>query len=374
MEITLITTSPFRGLEQIEEITVPSLMSQTCKDFVWLYLDGFYHENKQYFSDLKKKLPFPVVHVPLLHDWTRPHQYHWEPYNSAVLLCETKYFLRFGRFRFFHPKTVEDVLSFLRKEKCVVTLNQKQFHELEFFDNGGIKKNNEQITANYVAKWHQEGADKFIDTLNLRQKLEWKVSGLTCGSGMFASSKSLFIEELNGNDEVGLHFHHFEDVEMSTRLRFLTNTKCFATSYGLARFGHNKSTDKNNYFKDMYNTSKQPCEDASNCLLVAHKKIAADVETSLREQQLDKYVQKLTLDGIDFYMCPGCDAVIPLKVHRHYTECVYKRNLPKSLIGLDNRVGRNLSIVSNDLSSLKTLDSRVQLLHNSYKERKYFNK
>lgn len=322
-EITIITTSPFPGVQQMHEVTFPSLMSQTCRDFKWLFLDGFYNRNRDMMRAFQENSPFEIIHVPLMHDRRSPRKYHWEPYNSALLLCDTKFFLRWGRFRSYHPRAVEESLGHLRNN----------------------------LAVDFAQAQAEDGAwPSTYDTLSW-----FPIQHPHSSCGMFGMNVEDMIFRMNGNDEVGLHQNHFEDVEMNGRMKNIPEITCMKTENGLVRYLHNKDCDS---LLQMEEPARKGCL-SPGCPHTAPT-FAGRREAVVR----GGHCQKIMINGMDFWTCNNCGAFAPGDADE-YRDWVHASGRKQSLIGVAG-YGRDLSMVRNAVMKTNILSEKVRIIENSY--------
>lgn len=329
-KISIITTSIYDNLDDVISITVPSLISQTYKDFKWYYFDGQYKQNKKRFNELFHNLPFEVIHAPLLNDWTRPHSWHWEPYNSAVALIDTDYFLRWGRSRQYWPKAIE--------------------HSVKFIESGYMIDFVVSVSPN-----NGRGHD-MVD-----MHLPWEVNIVddkpSTNSGMFGMNRDDFINKLNGNCEVSVHWMHHEDVELSTRMRFL-DMKCKRVHGGLRRFFVKRNRSK------LEDCPPDRCGDPyCSSIVDRHYENVRDVLSS------SDISMRIMHDGFDFWFCTKCGSV-SVGCTMGYFKYLNDRGSAKSPIGI-NLVGRNLRKLADDVAKLKIIEDKFELIKNSFSNRKY---
>lgn len=323
--ITLITTSPFPGQEQLREVTFRSLTAQTCTDFVWMYLDGCYSANKAIISEFAASAPFPVVHVPLMHDCRTPRHFHWEPYNSALLLCDTEYFLRWGRFRDYHPHAVEDSIRHMSHGFAV-----------DFAQRQAVEEDIGKVGFAGDISWH-----------------DMPHPHSSCG--MFGMKTAQAIEIMNGNDEVGLHQNHFEDVEMNGRMRNISGIACKRNENGLIRFRHNKDTAT---IKQM----EKPA--AGGCGSPGCPHTAPSFQGRREAIIAAGHSDRIEINGMDFWSCRRCGGFAPGDADE-YRDWVNADNRTRSLIGVGGH-GRDLPALRDKISKLGSLASRVAAIEESY--------
>lgn len=207
--VAVVTTSVYRGLELFEEVTLPSLASQAFKDFVFYFFDGHFEENAERFAKLASGLPFESFHLPLLHATHYPHAFKWEPYNSALLVVKEPIVFRWGMYRRFHPKAVAVAASWTESGR-VVDFSQQQM-----------------------------GPAADLSATKISSDLTKTEATFAPACGMFCATRQDLIEVLNGNDEVGLHWLHFEDVEMGARSA-KSGLKMIRIDGWMDRFWHDK--------------------------------------------------------------------------------------------------------------------------------------
>lgn len=322
-DVTILTTCPFE--DGMLGVTMDTLRNQTCQDFVWLFLDGFYSRNKQAIQEFADSVKFSVTHVPLLHDPSTPHKFHWEPYNSALLLCDTPYFLRFGVFRSFHPQAIADAVGYMRDGSCVDFFQECVQAPVAIFGNDPVWEMHDHPFS-------------------------------TCG--MFGMDVETTIYELNGNDEVGLHQHHHEDGELTSRMEQLKR-KCMLSKAGLFRYEHDKNPE---HMYAMEVPTKRPCE-SPGCPRNAPRLAPERGETIRRYN----HCRHFSYRGMSFWRCENCGAFSP-------EDAVEFRDWPRanrekrSAVGVDGH-GRNLGMWRDRLRGLKSLQSRVEMIADSYGRR-----
>lgn len=316
-DIALICTSPFSEMDSFKSITVPSLMWQTCQDFTFYYLDAFYSHNRQYFKELQNSVKFKIVHSPGLHATHYPHYYTWEQYNSAILLSQEPIFLRFGRFREYHPRVVEFVVSNLKPGMIFnfpFTSTQASFNwdEILYFDRS-----------------------------------------FGSNGGMIAMSRNDFIYQLNGNDEVGLHWIHPEDVEMYIRI---TNHgfEYIDWSPAIIRYPHDKDPENQSLvFDEPIPRSPYPRE------LLGYN-------TELK-QRLTHHpdFEAFSYQGFDWFHNPKVNMLVPSD-YNPYLDWIGDRK--QSIIGINGlRIGRNLGKIDYHLTN--TISERIQIIHDSFSDK-----
>lgn len=340
--IAIITTSPFSGLEQINELTIPSLLSQTCKDFTWYYFDGYHKSNKSFFSELQEKVPFKIVHLPLLHAVHYPHDFKWEPYNSALIVIEEEFVLRLGRFRLFHPKSVEFSIQYLNKNQV-----------LDF----------DQIVINEFTNYEYSflGEPRFGE----------ETSYFKSHCGMFAFKKENLIYQMNGNDEVGLHWFHFEDSEMCRRGFYLTmpTTTVFNA---LVRYNHCKDWTKQSLLDEPV---KQPYDSPLSIYnLRYYNNRSPDIWSSESINILNKspFVTFIDYEGMKFGYSEIDNSIVPCGGDV-YAQWVLDRRKPKSIIGINGLlIGRNVATLYEETKKLASVESRTQFVRDNYLEKRFY--
>lgn len=319
--IALITTSPYPEFESVKDVTVPSLVSQTCQDFTWYYLDGFYSYNQQYFRELQDSVEFKIVHSPLLHATHYPHEFTWEAYNSAVLLSQEPLFLRFGRFRNYHPKTVEFILS---------NLITGMVFNLPF--------------------------SHIYEPLDFNQIHTFQ-TGPGSNGGMIAMARDEFIHLLNGNDEVGLHWNHFEDVELSHRI-WNNGLKYIDYRPLITRYPHD-AVRQNHLFDEPI-----PCIPDNDKLLRYILK--------LREisPQYHSDFELFIYNGFEWFYNKKYNILDPSDPNKY---AIYTQKSIRAIIGIHGlRIGRNLPKIDMGLQPIHNINERIQFIHDCWDNQEIF--
>ena len=317
-EIALICTSPFQEMESFKNITLPSLMSQTCQDFTFYYLDCYYSHNQQYFRELQENpnVKFKIVHCPGLHAIHYPHFFTWEQYNSAVLLSQENQFLRLGRFRSYHPHIVEFVLNILN---IGIVLNFP--HSVKPID---------------------------FNTVHF-----FTHTPLTWG-GMIAMYREDWIHLLNGEDEVGLHWVHFEDFELVHRISNLP-LLFLSFTHAVTRHEHNKEI-QSTQFDEPISQSPYPRE------ILGYN---SDLKNRLQSHPDFK---SLIHDGFEWFYNEKYNILCPSDFNE-YLE--WTQNRKQSIVGFNHlMIGRNLRKLDSDL--VCDINERIQQIHDSWMNPIYF--
>jgi len=292
---------------------------------VWIFLDGFYRSNRAAIAEFANTIDFQIVHVPLLHDRSTPRKFHWEPYNSALLLCDTPYFLRMGRFRTFHPDAVGDALAHLRAGRVV-----------DFFQ--------DECAADHRPQFGN---------------IKWEIHDhpfTTCG--MFGMDVESMVYELNGNDEVGLHQHHHEDGELTSRMEQL-NRECALSKNGLVRHEHDKSPS---LLLNMDDPAPESCG-SPGCPRNAPR-LAPERGRIIREHG---HCRSVSYRGMIFWKCKCCGAFSPEDAVE-YRDWPRKNRETRASMAVEGH-GRNLPLWRDRLGRLHLLQSKVEMLQDSFGRR-----
>lgn len=320
--IALLCTSPFCEMDSFKNITLPSLISQTYQNFTFYYLDTFYYHNQQYFQELQDQVKFKIVHAPGLHATHYPHSFTWEQYNSAVLLSQEPIFLRFGRFRSYHPNIVEFVLNTL-----------KPGHVLNF-----------------------PHSCSPIDFNNVR---EYAITHLTWG-GMIAMTRDEWISILNGEDEVGLHWCHFEDFELVNRIG----------NNGLRLISFLNAIHRHDHHKDIIN-QPIPFDKPIPPLPYPGELLGYNHELENRLSSHPDF-EPFIHHGFKWFYNKTHNILIPSNFDEYLEWTGDQR---QSIIGINNlMMGRNIAKINKDLLGVHTLCERIQWIHDSFTDPIYYQR
>ena len=322
-DIALICTSPFSEMDSFKNITLPSLISQTHQNFTFYFLDCHFSHNQQYFKELQDKVKFNIVHSPGLHATHYPHFFTWEQYNSAILLSQEPYFLRFGRFRDYHPKVVEFIVS--------------------------------NLGPGMVFNFPFSSPQVFIDWNTVT---DFQATPGSNG-GMIAMARETFIQYLNGNDEVGLHWIHPEDVEIY--IRIINNGLGYIDwSPAIIRHDHHK------------NPEHQPILFDEPIPMSPYPRDLFGYNTELK-QRLTAHpdFDMFSHEGFDWFYNPKYNILVPSD-YNPYLDWIGNRK--KSIIGIHGLMfGRNLEKIDNNLQYIDNINERIQRIHDSFRDKEYYS-
>jgi len=160
---------------------------------------------------------------------------------------------------------------------------------------------------------------------------------------------------MNGNDEVGLHQNHFEDVEMNGRMKNISGMPCKRTENGLIRFRHDKDT------RSMQRID-QPARTGCGSPGCPH---TAPSFAGRRETiEATGHSKRTVVDGMDFWTCEHCGAFAPGDADE-YRDWVHARNKTAALVNVAGH-GRDLAAIKARISGLRSLQSRIEAIEQSY--------
>jgi hypothetical protein len=316
------------------------LHNQTFKDFEWIFVDGHYKTNKDLVEKLCSDYKINVIHVPMCGAIHIPRKYHWELYNNALLLSTNDLFLRFGIYRWMHQDVIGLAVEMANKN---IYLNLEQKTD----------------TTDYSV---------------LETKTRHIEKRMSTQCGMFSFSKEKMLD-MNGNNEAACLLRHYEDIELNNRWnRYNSKLESLWLSNALIRINHIKE-----YENQIINlNSKFPCK-SKNCLMPENDSIIRDKNGNVMDSWLQfelglikENPNWIKFDYRDFtwVKCPNCETIAPINSQQYFNYLDSYKS-PMASIGVDDRVGRNLLILNDDIKKLNSLQSKIDLLKSSHTNKRY---
>jgi hypothetical protein len=339
--ISVVTTNVFPGRAHIETI-VRNLGIQTVKDFEWVFVDAFYDTNKELVAELATAQGLKaVVHVPVCAATHVGRKFHWETYNNAILLVSNPAFLRLGVYRYFHQRMVE-VATDLAAKKVWVNLRQRP---ADAFD---------------ASLPHAVQVEKYGLEIDSRTTMNYM--GSQCGMFSYSREKML---AMNGNNEA-LLIHHWEDCDLSNRWLQAGRQEGVLLEKAFLRVYHPKMS-----FPDACDPGiaaylgKTVCRREQNPDCIYYQD---------DNRHLARYASNVThwFTHMDFRWarCDACGTVAVCDEDDYFT---YLRSNPYGFKAPVNvyGVGRNLTILNEDMGKLTSLQSKCELLAASHNDQRY---
>lgn len=336
--ISILTTNVFPGSGALK-LLAKNLSLQTCKEFEWVVADCFFLENRDLIKDLAEQYGLKeTTHVPACLATHIGRTYHWEIYNTALLVSKYPTFLRLGVYRYFHHQLVETVLNY-HSNKTWVNLVQRPIDGISY------EKPHAQIVE-----------EQQLDVTTT----SWS-NQLVSSCGMFSYDKSRMIE-LGGNNE-SLVLLHWEDIDLNCRWAHLNmnSWKCVSLDKAFLRIFHDKGVQY---------SAKPHCRhrDYPRCIAFAENchelKRCAPEGTKWFDHR-----------GFPYGQCPVCRTLVVGNCDDYFNFLKTDgRNLyaPVGVGGVgSNGVGRDIRILNEDLNKLSTLESKLELLSESNASERY---
>lgn len=328
MSISVLTTNVFPGQDHVRVI-MTNLGDQTHKDFEWVFVDAYHDENRVLVADLARKYGLRrVTHVPACTAKHVGHKFHWDLYNTALLLSSEPIFLRLGVFRYFHNQIVEKALQ-LGQNDTWISLRQRE-----------VKDFDAELAYHEQAQRHK---------LEVTSYTPW--NQLVSHCGMFSFSRERMLR-INGNNEA-LLIHHWEDVDLNCRSVHLGQVNLMSLENAFLRVWHSKS----NPYLSKDTCCSLPCIVYAPNSHELQKCASAETEWTIYR-------------GFPWARCRTCHAVAVGYCDKYFE---YLKSEPQALIAPIGvfGVGRDIRILDEDLKRLPTLESKLELLTTSHTDPRY---
>ena len=340
--LSVITTNVFPDTKIISFL-VQNLSDQTFQDFEWIFVDGYYNENKELIQTLCKDKQFKTVHVPACHS-PYPRIQHWELYNTGLLLASRPLFFRFGTYRFFGKYTLQKVVEYYYEKNYFVDFCQIR------------------VPENVIENYKMELFDEYQMGYDAPISKPFYTAG-----GFFSSSKE-FMLSLNGEDEAALALHHWEDCELDARAIQYAGPIMVRISKGMLRIEHRHRPQGYNL-----KTTTSPCG-REKCLVFApvvgsevHHIYPFYKDSAHQERRVNQ--NSFAYRGFKWVYCPDCGVMSPYDCHEYFD--FLKEHKQVAPIGVNGFLGRDLRIIHEDLKQLNSLESKIMLLESSYTNKRY---
>lgn len=335
--ISVITTNIFPGNKHIE-MAIKCLSSQTYKDFEWVFLDGHYNQNKDFVDNMCQEYKIErYIHSPFCQANHVGRWFHWEIYNNALMLCNNDLFLRFGVYRWMHNKTIETIVNYANK---------------------GIYVDLPHNTVNFD-DFYNYSVDEINNNLSI---IDGEIRPyMECSAGMFSYTRNRMLE-INGNDEASTLIAHHEDADLNARWSNVKGIYSAKIQNALLRFSHEKSPSN---ILSTLEEGNSLCCGKKGCLSIYPNSYHLNYNPPVENE-------KFEYDGFQWIKSPCCGVVSPIDADEYLT---YLKQSGKTFgsVGVDNRVGRNILSLYNDIIKINNFEDKLNLLINSHTDQKYLN-
>lgn len=343
MSISVITTNVFPGHPHVSTI-IKNLGVQTTKDFEWVFVDAFYHNNQALVADETRAAGLNnVIHVPLCGATHVGRKFHWECYNNALLLATRPNFMRLGVWRYFHHQVVEFAIEQAAKGVWI-NLTQRACDALSDLTH-------EQIIQKY--------------DIEIKSQSPWNRMQSHCG--MFSFNRQKMIE-MNGNNEA-LLIHHWEDCDLNSRWEQLGEMKMISLEKAFLRIEHRKDTfpynKPDNGGAYIGKTICSP-EKKNTCPYYVNNNHKLEITGPAQGYNL-KFIEH---KGFNWVHCPDCGLVAVGHDEKYFH---YLKTDPRAITAPINvaGVGRNIVTLNEDIQKLTSMESKVNLLCESHTSPRY---
>lgn len=368
------------------------LSKQTVKDFdVWL-IDPHYAKRKDIIPELSERYKLNIVHVPYAPNIYISKLLDCSIFNAVYCYSRAPRIVRYSCYRFVRPDFVDRILSSQEnvnlefyslnvgqcldeerrrkngedieysKHKIVWNFESDEVNWNKIPDGPGVD-NHGQYTGdenNSLARW---GTEAMVDTDIIS-------TPLNCYGNIMWWRHLWF--DINGTNEVFTNFEHWEDCDFCVRAK-IADHKVKRLSKLMYRLYHTygKYSQRSNVEVDV--PLRPMCD---KC-----KKFRIDVSCTGEKRKIE-FKKRIELEEIQIFydeqiwMCKECLLTGPVWFNdpNEYTNNVIRFGLKKATILSDQKIGRNLKILSEDMDRYTNLYDKIDIFNDSWTNRKYYDK
>tara|TARA_Y100000310_G_C20669379_1_gene809380 strand:+ start:145 stop:1386 length:1242 start_codon:yes stop_codon:yes gene_type:complete len=383
------------------------LSTQTVKDFDVFLIDCHYDKRRDVIPELANKFNLDIKHIPYI-----PAKHHAKFYDCAIFNASYIYSpstrnARYSCYRFVKNDYVKKILD--APEGVNVDFYYRTTEEVSIIN--ALKeekaKNIEKLHSYYIelcnSVWQFESED--IDWSKLPQKSviplieEYKKRGetvknipfpdclggwitdydedsevMTAHHGMYGNfvwHRDQWIYELNGTNEVVTNGSHWEDMDFGNRARALGHQIVRRTD-SLMRLKHHYgsfSQRSNVEVDEKYQYNKNVCP---RCCELYHGNLSFKgfLEERILKNEIEVFYDKFV------WVCKTCllsGPYFPGEELQSYFDAIADNKLYKAPIVKKYKIGRNLKSLTEKIDSVKSLQEKVEIYHDSWENDYYYD-
>ena len=370
--ITVSMTPAFYDREHmLLRAQLKCLSKQTVMDFdVWL-IDPHYNKRKDIIPELSDKFGLDIKHIPYSPALHIAKRYDCAIFNATFVYSPSPINVRYSCYRFVRPTFIETILNApsgvnvdFYWQNIKGTLDEMNMfwgfdREDVNWENCPTKSSDNLVDSITWPKLYDE--DRDVHLANTFPLEEGKIGSMGMyGNMAWYREQYLF---LNGTNEVMSNAFHWEDVCFSHRANLAGQLIVRRTNL-IYRLDHDYGSYSQRSNAPVDHPCKSPCARCED--MYTHY-------TSF-DYQLDHRIKLGEVESFEefvVWVCKDCKLSGPILGNsqeiQNYLNNVWERNGVRSPIIPKYKIGRNLNILSEMVDRETTLEGKIDVYNNSWK-------